>query len=138
MSESARKVFVARHQVRGYELDSYGHVNNSIYLNYVEHARWTMIEEAAGSMSYFKDNGCAPVVARVEIDYKRPCYLGEHLRIETTLLEYRKKVVVFLHKIIKEADGTLATEVRATLVAVDTTTGKTRTMPEDFEQRFGL
>jgi len=74
----------------------------------------------------------------VEIDYKRPCYLGEHLRIETTLLEYRKKVVVFLHKIIKEADGTLATEVRATLVAVDTTTGKTRTMPEDFEQRFGL
>ena len=27
-------------QVRGYELDSFGHVNHANYLNYLEHARW--------------------------------------------------------------------------------------------------
>ena len=63
------KVFIAEHQVRGYELDAYQHVNNSVYLNYAEYARWCMIEEVAGSMNYFKKIHCMPVVARVEINY---------------------------------------------------------------------
>ena len=31
--------------VRGYELDSFGHVNNAVYLNYLEQARWEMFLE---------------------------------------------------------------------------------------------
>jgi acyl-CoA thioester hydrolase len=129
------KIFLAEHVVRGYELDGYGHVNNAVYLNYAEYARWCMIEDAAGSMEYFKNNGVMPVVARVEIDYKRPCYLGEKLQIETVLLDAKRKLSVFRHQ-IKKPDGTLATEIRATLVCVGSD-GRAVEMPPDFVALFG-
>ena len=31
--------------VRGNELDSFGHVNNAIYLNYLEQARWEILRD---------------------------------------------------------------------------------------------
>ena len=30
-------------EVRGYELDSFNHVDNAVYLNYYEHARWQIL-----------------------------------------------------------------------------------------------
>ena len=33
-------------EVRGYELDSYGHVNNAVYVSYTEQARWKMLKDA--------------------------------------------------------------------------------------------
>jgi YbgC/YbaW family acyl-CoA thioester hydrolase len=128
------RVFTTAITVRGYELDAYGHVNNAVYLNYAEWARWCMIKEAAGSMEYFKSAGLAPVVARVEVDYKRPCYLGEELVLETRLMEYKRKVVVFQHQ-VKKPGGELATEIRATLVAVGAE-GRAQDLPADFQKLF--
>ena len=38
------KTFKTELQVRSYELDFYGHVNNAIYLNYLEYARGNYLE----------------------------------------------------------------------------------------------
>jgi len=38
-------MFEYRLSVRGYELDSYNHVNNAVYLNYYEQARWQLMKE---------------------------------------------------------------------------------------------
>lgn len=134
------KTFVTEFAVRGYELDGYGHVNNAVYLNYAEHARWCMIEEATGGSDYFQKNNCAPVVARVEVDYKAPCYLADWLRVETTMIEVRKKVVVFEHKVLRKASATreaaLAAVIRATLVAVGES-GRAQSLPSDFADVFG-
>ncbi|CAM5648452.1 hypothetical protein SVIOM342S_02750 [Streptomyces violaceorubidus] len=32
--------------VRGYETDTQGHLNQSVYLNYAEHARWSLLQAA--------------------------------------------------------------------------------------------
>ncbi len=131
---SVVKIFSCELDVRGYELDSYGHVNNAVYLNYAEYARWCMIKEVAGSMDYFKNHGVAPVVARVEIDYKRPCFMGERLTIQTRLLEHKKKISVFEHTVLKP-DGVIATRILATLVVVNAE-GRAVDMPTDFKDIF--
>ncbi len=39
-----KTIFKYKFEVRGYELDSFGHVNNAVYLNYIEQARWEIIK----------------------------------------------------------------------------------------------
>ena len=131
---SKDKLFTTELQVRGYELDGYGHVNNAVYLNYAEYARWCMIEQATGSQDYFKKNNCAPVLARVEVDYKAPLYLGDRFTIETTVLENRRRVVVFQH-LMRKAEKSIAV-VRATIVVVNES-GKAISLPRDFVEYFG-
>lgn len=131
----AKKKFKARFQVRGYELDGYGHVNHAVYLNYFEYARWCMIDEAGCGADYFTRNGMSPVIVRAEVDYKAPCFLAEWVTSETELLEMRSRVAVFNQKIFKE-NGTLAAEGKMTLVGVDAR-GKASSLPKDFETFFG-
>jgi YbgC/YbaW family acyl-CoA thioester hydrolase len=64
--------------VRGYEVDVFGHVNNAVYLNWLEHARWSMV----GANSVL---AAAPevqaVLRHVELDYQRETRLGDSLRV---------------------------------------------------------
>ncbi|HEY9595043.1 MAG TPA: thioesterase family protein, partial [Spirochaetia bacterium] len=65
-------VHESRLTVRSYECDSYGHVNNAVYLNYLEYARHLYIRDIGIPLSELRAAGYAILVARVEIDYRRP------------------------------------------------------------------
>lgn len=56
-------------RVRGYELDSFGHVNNAVYLHYLEEARWNMFCENPQCRSYIIENGLFPAVIETKIKY---------------------------------------------------------------------
>ncbi|MBI3557946.1 MAG: acyl-CoA thioesterase [Deltaproteobacteria bacterium] len=130
------KIFRVEIQVRGYELDGYGHVNHAVYLNYAEFARWRMVEEASGGQDYFKRHGVAPVAVRAEVDYREPCYLADWVVVETTLDQYRKRVAKFRHRVLKRDTGKLAAELLMTLLVVDAA-GKAVSLPRDFQALFG-
>jgi acyl-CoA thioesterase FadM len=72
---------LARFMTRPNDLDSLGHVNHAIVLEYLEAGRW----------DWFARNGLrragavSPVVARAEVDYRREIFPGE-LAIATRLL----------------------------------------------------
>ncbi|MBC2581423.1 thioesterase family protein [Clostridium sp. DJ247] len=55
-------------EVRGYELDSFNHVNNAVYINYIEEARWKFLNEAKW-INYMKDNSLHLVVIETNIRY---------------------------------------------------------------------
>lgn len=130
------KIFRVEFQVRGYELDAYGHVNNSVYLNYGEYARWCMVEAVSGSQDYFKSNNVSPVVVRAEVDYREPCFLADWLVVETTLDQFRNRVATFRHKVLKRETGKLACEMLITLLVIDSHS-KAVKLPADFQTLFG-
>ena len=70
--------------VRGYELDSFGHVNNAVYLNYLEQARWDIIEQL-GLLKYFKDTGNFLVVIENKIKYIHELNIFDKVYIETSM-----------------------------------------------------
>jgi acyl-CoA thioester hydrolase len=68
--------------VRGYELDSLGHVNNSVYLNYFEQARWELFRDL-DLADYFKEYGLMLVVTEIKIRYSREVKLFDKLEVKT-------------------------------------------------------
>lgn len=71
-------------RVRGNELDSYGHVNNAVYLNYNEQARWELFREI-GLLDRLVSDGKKIVIIENQIKYIRQSRLFDELRIETQM-----------------------------------------------------
>jgi YbgC/YbaW family acyl-CoA thioester hydrolase len=70
--------------VRGYELDSYGHLNNSVYFNYLEQSRWEIIRET-GIYEDLNMEELKMVVIENHIKYIREAVIFDELEIRTTI-----------------------------------------------------
>ena len=68
-------------KVRSYELDSQGHVNYAVYLNYCEHSRVETLAQAGMSFDDFIKNGRFIVIAEANLKYIAPAFLGDELEI---------------------------------------------------------
>ncbi len=67
---------------RGYELDSYGHINNAVYLNYFEHARWDYFRQT-GLSTALNHGGIVAVVTEINIRYQHEVLIFDDLRVES-------------------------------------------------------
>jgi thioesterase-3 len=74
--------------IRGYHLDGYQHVNNARYLEFLEEDRWACMSD---EIDYFAEQKIAWVVANININYRLPGLLGQHLFIETTVTKIGNK-----------------------------------------------
>jgi len=85
-------------EVRGYELDSFGHVNHAVYLNYMEQARWEIVREL-GLYEMFKKSGGFLVVIEINSKFIREMKLFEKGTIETQL--YREGFFLTFKHLVK-------------------------------------
>ncbi len=90
-------------QVRGYELDSYGHVNNAVYLNYTEQARWDLFRRLA-LLDNIQQSGFKIVIVETNIKYIRQLRLFDEVRIETQM-ELSTPFLLFHHHLINNTTG---------------------------------
>lgn len=63
--------------VRDYECDMQGIVNNSVYQNYLEHARHEYLKAKGVDFRSYTEKGINLVVIRIELDYKYPLKSGD-------------------------------------------------------------
>ncbi len=77
--------FEHKFEVRGNELDSFGHVNNAVYFNYYEQARWIIMRET-GLLEYFKQSGNFLVVVKANIKYIKELTLLEEANVITSII----------------------------------------------------
>ena len=68
--------------VRDYECDLQGIVNNAIYQHYLEHARHQYLQSLGLSFARFHEQGHDLVLTRAEIDYKTPLRSGDRFTVE--------------------------------------------------------
>ena len=78
--------FTSRWRVRSYELDSNGHVNNAVYLNWVEEIATEHAEAAGYGREWSLARGGGWVIRRSEIIHHAPAVYGDevevHVRVE--------------------------------------------------------
>ena len=93
--------------VRDYELDMQGVVNNSVYQNYLEHARHLFLRDSGIDFSEFTKKGIILTVIRVEMDYKYPLVGGDKFWIGTNLERVSRLRIAFIQDIYKYPDNKL-------------------------------
>lgn len=90
-------------QVRDYELDSEGIVNNANYLHYLEHTRHSFCSENGISFAEMQNRGIIPVLNKVEIEYKELLRSGDVF--ESKLWLERKGVRFVFHQDLFKKSG---------------------------------
>lgn len=105
--------FRVRIAVRGYEIDLRGHVNQAVYLQYAEHARWECLRVAGISHDAMIEAGIGPAALENTIRYLAELRVGDELDV-TVQFEWGGRKTFRIHQDYVRADGTLA----ATLTGV--------------------
>ena len=113
-------------EIRWRDQDAYGHVNNAVYLTYLEEVRDEWLERALGDAG----DAWGYVTARVAIDFRRELTQDDDAivarlwlaRIGTSSVTTREEVIT--------VSGELAAEAEAVLVARDTETGRSRPLTD--------
>lgn len=85
-------------EVRSYEVDSLNHVNNAVYLNYLEFARTKYLNES-GCVIYLNQYDILPVVIETHIKYIRELNLFDRGYIQSHW-ECQGEYIVVKHKIV--------------------------------------
>jgi acyl-CoA thioester hydrolase len=96
--------------VRGYELDTQGHLNQAVYLQYSEHARWEILRAAGIPQEKLIASGVGPVVLEANVKYLRELRGGETVDVTCGFEWGGGKTFKLAQQIIKE-DGTVAADI---------------------------
>lgn len=125
-------------EVRGYELDGFGHVNHAVFLNYFEFARFKAFAAAGIPLPEIMARGEGIHVVRVEVDYLREVKLGDTLLVETAIESTRRTSLVLaqaLHREGEEDRPHARARVVAVWIGLD---GKPTRVPADVREAMGL
>ena len=111
--------FQLEFQVRDYECDMQGHVNNAVYLNYLEHSRHEFIKQFGLDFSELVKRGISLVVIRVEMDYKYSLRSGEKFMIGVILERVSPLRYRFIQDIYRLPEKKLVLKARITGTGVN-------------------
>jgi len=95
-------VHITELEVRDYECDIQGIVNNARYLHYLEHARHKVLEDLDIDFAAMHEQGLDLVVTEANIKYLSSLKPKDSFRVETELSSNGKLKLFFTQKILKK------------------------------------
>ncbi len=113
------------------DLDGLGHVNNAVYLSYVESARLAYMQEVLGPLE-LEELG---IVADVKISFRSPAALGETLEVGHRISRVGETSLVFDFE-VRGGDGRLVAEGSTVHVAFDYGAQRPVPVPEEWRRRI--
>jgi acyl-CoA thioester hydrolase len=124
--------FVYAQEVGFRDLDVFGHVNNAVYLTYIESARIGYMREVLGIESL---DDLLVIVAKVNIDFRTRATLGEILEVGTRTSRIGTKSFDLDHE-IRGQDGRVVATAATTLVTFDYRGDTTMPVPDLWRERI--
>ena len=106
-------------EVRDYECDLQGIVNNANYQHYLEHARHRFLTSRGIDFAEVTARGIFLIVIRIEIDYKFPLRPLDRFRVDLNLERLTRIRFVFNQEIVRLEDGKLAIKARVVTAAMN-------------------
>jgi acyl-CoA thioester hydrolase len=120
-------------EVRFNDCDPMGHVNNAVYLNYLEIARFAYWRHVNGPPD---PEGPGFILARMECDYRAAARPGDILDVFARIDRMGRTSFTFISEIMRPSDGTLIVESRAVLVVYDYRADRPVPIPDDWRAKI--
>lgn len=129
--------YVLELEVRADEIDEFKHVNNAVYVQWMEDCAWQHSASLGLDFASYQalDRGMA--VLRHEIDYLAPAFAGEQLQLATWLVQPKQRLKMDrLFQLVRPADGAVLLRARTTFVCLELSSGRPKRMPEQILQGY--
>ncbi len=125
--------------VRPHEIDWNRHVNQSVYLDYLIHARIDQMKRCYKMPieSFFK-RGYSWITRSISIEYLSSVFMGETIIVRTWIEAVGKKGVTVKFQMLKKKDLSLATEGTAVFVLINAKTGQPEVIPDDIRSKYSI
>ena len=111
--------FTQTFQVRDYECDFQGIVNNSVYMNYLEHTRHEFAKEIGLDVIELAGRGINLVVVRAELDYKFPLRSGDTFLVGANMERASRIRLAFNHALYLQETEKLVMLARIVLAPMN-------------------
>ena len=105
-------------EVRDYECDLQGVVNNANYQHYIEHARHRWLEALGIDFAALHGEGMDLAVARIEIDYKYPLRSRDKFVVRSSFRRDGKLKIIYKQDIYRVPDDKLIAQASVVAVAI--------------------
>ena len=128
--------FTLRIKVRPNELDSWGHVNNAVYLNYAELIASEHVETLGIGREWCAKQGGGWVVRKHEITYHQPALYGDELEIVTRPDGFKAATGMRKTKITRAKDGALLADVATEWVWLKLPEGRPARVPAELVEKL--
>jgi acyl-CoA thioester hydrolase len=116
-------------QVRDYECDMQGIVNNSVYQNYLEHTRHEFLKALGIDFAEVTRRKIHLVVVRAELDYKHPLRSGDRFWVGLNVERVSPVRFAFLQDLYRYPDNRLILNARIIGTAINEN-GRPKLPPE--------
>ena len=118
-----------RIEIRWRDVDAYEHVNQAVYLTYLEEVLDDWFRSLLGNLWHY-------VAARVSIDYRAELRLEDRVAVGSVRLERVGTKSITARGEIRAPDGRLVAEAELVVVARDPETGESRLLSDDERAAF--
>ena len=117
--------FVHQETVRFRDVDAMGHVNNAVFLTYIEEARIAYLLRFGAEVTQM-------ILARAEIDFRAPLRDGDELEIGVRPVGVGTKSFELEYE-VRSADA-LAAEAKTVIVSFDYESGRSVDVPQTWRE----
>ena len=77
------KKLIFKEPIYTYQIDFVGHVNNIVYIQWLENARIKLLQAMGLSITQIADEeGLMPIITETNIKYKKPLFLHNEVRVD--------------------------------------------------------
>ena len=99
-------------EVRDYECDLQGVVNNANYQHYLEHARHKWLESIGLDFAALHNEGIDLIVVRIEIDYKYPLQSRDRFVVRSNIQREGRLRIICNQDIYRQPDERLIAQAK--------------------------
>jgi acyl-CoA thioester hydrolase len=119
------------------DIDAYGHVNNAVYLNWLDRAAWSHSASLGVPLEQCLALRRGMAAQRIEIDYLRAAVRGDRIRAATWIVSADGRLrAERCFQIVRLPDGTTLARARVQYVCINLDSGRAARMPETFAHAY--